>query len=148
MLLNFIVLQLMKQAFHKITSFLMALVVLFSTMSFTIDSHYCGDTLVDTSVFYKAETCGMDMQKPTPDSDCNITVKNCCSDEQMVVKGQNELKISFDKITFDQQLFVASFVFSYSNLFEGLYERVNSYSDYISPFVVTDIYKLDETYII
>ncbi|WP_414727683.1 HYC_CC_PP family protein, partial [Winogradskyella sp. UBA3174] len=32
----------MKQVFHKIMSFAMAFVVLFSTMSFTINMHYCG----------------------------------------------------------------------------------------------------------
>ncbi len=41
----------------------MAIVVLLSTMSFTLDMHYCGDTLVDIAVFKKAETCGMEMQK-------------------------------------------------------------------------------------
>ncbi len=42
----------------------MAFVVLLSTMSFTMHMHYCGDTLVDTSYFVKAETCGMEMPQP------------------------------------------------------------------------------------
>ena len=32
-------------------SFLMAFVVLFSTISFTVDMHYCGNSLIDTAVF-------------------------------------------------------------------------------------------------
>ena len=70
----------MKQVFHKIMSLLMAFVVLFSTMSFTVDMHYCGDTLMDTAIFHKAETCGMEMENPLTDG-CSITKKNCCSDE-------------------------------------------------------------------
>ena len=66
------------QVFHKITSMLMAFVVLFSTMSFTIDMHYCGDTLVDTSVFGKAHSCGMEMKKTDSTSDRSIAKKNCC----------------------------------------------------------------------
>jgi len=138
----------MKQIFHKISSFLMAIVVLFSTMSFTVDMHYCGDTLMDSAIFHKAETCGMEMEKSTPSSDCNITIKDCCSDEQLIIDGQDELKISFDKLTFDQQLFVASFVYTYINLFEGLEENVTSYRDYAPPLVIRQIYKLDETYLI
>jgi hypothetical protein len=134
----------MKQTIHKIVSFLMAIVVLFSTMSFTIDMHYCGDTLVDSAIFHEAETCGMEMQKYTPSSDCNITKIDCCSDEQLVIDGQDELKISFDTLTFEQQ----SFVYSYINLFEGFQENVTLYRDYSPPLVIRQIYKLDETYLI
>ncbi len=78
----------------------MAFVVLFSTMSFTIDMHYCGDTLVDTSIFTKAKTCGMEMQKPKAISDCSIMKKNCCTEEQIIIEGQDELKISFNELSF------------------------------------------------
>ena len=137
----------MKQIFHKISSFLMAIVVLFSTMSFTVDMHYCGDTLVDSAIFHKAETCGMEMENPSTEG-CSIKIKDCCSDEQLVIDGQDELKITFDKLTFDQQVFVASFVYTYINLFEGLEENVTSYRDYAPPLVIRQIYKLDETYLI
>lgn len=126
----------------------MAIVVLFSTLSFTVDMHYCGDTLVDTSLFHKSEGCGMEIQKPTSNSDCNITIEDCCSDEQLVVQGQDDLKLSFDKLTFDQQLFVATFVYTYINLFEGLDNNVSSYEQYRPPLVIRQIYKIDETYLI
>ncbi|WP_248723835.1 hypothetical protein [Seonamhaeicola sp. ML3] len=137
----------MKQVFHKIMSFLMAFVVLFSTMSFTIDMHYCGDTLVETAVFHKAKGCGMEMQNPSS-TDCAVTKKNCCTDEQITIEGQDELKISFDKLTFDQQVFIASFISTYINLFEGLNESVSSYEEYKPPLVIRQIFKLDETYLI
>ncbi|WP_417620071.1 HYC_CC_PP family protein, partial [Oceanihabitans sediminis] len=54
----------MKQLIHKIVSLSMAIVVLFSTMSFTIDMHFCGDTLMDTAIFQQVKTCGMDMENP------------------------------------------------------------------------------------
>ena len=126
----------------------MAFVVLFSTMSFTIDMHYCGDTLIDTSVFSKARTCGTDMQKTEATSDCSPTKKKCCTDEQITIEGQDELKISFDKLTLDQQVFIASFISTYINLFEGLNENVSSYEEYKPPLVVRQLYKIDETYLI
>ncbi|WP_034059199.1 HYC_CC_PP family protein [Lacinutrix jangbogonensis] len=137
----------MKQASHKILSFVMALVVLFSTMSFTIDMHYCGDTLVDTAIFQKVKTCGMEMQESSTKG-CSITKKNCCSDKQLLVDGQNELPLSVDKISFEQHVFIASFVYTYSNGFEGLDKNVSSYEEYKPPLVFRQLYKIDETYLI
>jgi hypothetical protein len=137
----------MKQVFHKIMSLLMAFVVLFSTMSFTINMHYCGDTLVETALFHKAKGCGMEMEKPSTEG-CAITKKNCCDDKQLSIEGQDELQIQFDKISFEQQVFIASFIYAYSNLFEEYNEDINSFREYKPPLVVRQLYKLDETYLI
>ena len=137
----------MKQVFHKIMSFTMAFVVLFSTLSFTVNMHYCGGTLVETAMFQKVKGCGMDMQKPSTES-CAITKKNCCSDEHLLIDGQDELQLQVDTISFEQQLFIASFVYTYVNGFEGLENHVSSYEAYEPPPVVRQLYKLDETYLI
>ena len=125
----------------------MAFVVLFSTLSFTINMHYCGDNLVETTIFHKAKGCGMEMEKPSTEG-CSITKKNCCDDKQLVIEGQDELKLQFDKLTFEQQQFVASFVYTYIDLFEGLDKNVYSYEEYKPPLVVRQIFKIDETYLI
>ena len=137
----------MKQIFHKISSFLMAIVVLFSTMSFTVDMHYCGDTLVETAIFHKAKGCGMEMEKPSTEG-CSITKKNCCDDKQLAIEGQDEIQLQVDKITFEQQVFIASFVYTYSNLFEGLENNVSTYEEYKPPPVIRQLYKIHETYLI
>ncbi len=138
----------MKAVFHKILSVLMAFVVLFSTMSFTIDMHYCGDRLVDTALFKKAKGCGMDMETNS-DSDCSLTKKNCCKDELIVVKGQNELKFtSFEDLTFHQQLFFTVFTYSFINLFEGLPRQTIPHKDYSPPNLVADLQVLDQVFII
>jgi len=137
----------MKQVLHKIMSFAMAFVVLFSTLSFTVNMHYCGDTLVETAMFHKAKGCGMEMQKPSTEG-CAITKKNCCNDEQLIVDGQDELQLQVDTISFEQQVFIASFVYSYINGFEGLDNDVTSHEAYEPPLVIRQLYKLDETYLI
>ncbi|MCB4799348.1 MULTISPECIES: HYC_CC_PP family protein [Flavobacteriaceae] len=137
----------MKQVFHKIMSLTMAFVVLFSTMSFTLSMHYCGDTLVETAMFHKAEGCGMEMVKPSNEG-CSIIKKNCCNDEQLVVDGQDELQLQVDKISFEQQVFIASFVYAYINLFEGLDNKLSSFEEYEPPLVIKEIFKIDETYLI
>ena len=138
----------MKKVFHKISSVCLALIVLLSTVSFTIDSHYCGDTLVDSSLFGHVETCGMEVQQQSPSSECDISKKDCCSDEQVIVEGQDTLKTSFDKLDKDQQLFVAAFIHTYINLFFESQEDLNSYRDYTPPPLVRDIQVLDQTFLI
>ncbi|SDD89416.1 hypothetical protein SAMN05421636_102247 [Pricia antarctica] len=126
----------------------MALIVLFSTFSFTVEQHYCGDFLVDYSLFGKAESCGMDVQKDMHPERSGLSQKDCCSDEMLSIDGQDNLKLSFDKLSFAQLQFVASFVYSYLNLFEGLPENIVSFSDYPPPLLVKDIQVLDQTFLI
>ena len=138
----------MKQFFTKITAVLMTFVVLFSTMSFTISEHYCGDHLVDSALFSKAESCGMEMQKPAPDKDCSIQKDNCCSDVIKQIEGQNELKTQVINLDFEQQVFIASYIYSYINLFEGLDENIVPFKYYSPPLLVKDIQVLDEVFLI
>lgn len=126
----------------------MALVVLFSTFSFTVDQHYCGDILVDYSFFGKAQACGMEIQQATDSQENKLEKKGCCDDETLLIMGQNDLKLSHDTLSFEQQQFVVSFVYTYINLFEGFENKVSSYSKYPPPLIVKRIYKLDETYLI
>ena len=138
----------MKKVFHKISSVCLALIVLLSTVSFTIDSHYCGDILVDTSLFGKVETCGMEEQKTSSSTDCDITKKDCCSDEQIIVEGQDTLKITFDKLEKEQQIFVASFIYSYINLFTSSESKDTAFKDYSPPPLIRDVQILDQTFLI
>ena len=126
----------------------MALVVLFSTMSFTINMHYCGNALVDSAIFKQAKTCGMEMQKSMSNSKCSITKKDCCNDEQITFEGQDELNISIDKLNLTQQLFIGSFVLSYIDLFGDLEENIIPFNDYPPLLIVKSIYKIHEVYLI
>ena len=109
--------------------------------------HYCGDTLVETAVFQKAKGCGMEMQNPSTEG-CAIIKKNCCNDEQLVVDGQDELQLTIDKIAFDQQVFITSYIYAYFNLFEGYDKDISSFEEYKPPLLKRQIFKLDETYLI
>lgn len=127
----------------------MAFVVLFTTMSFTVDMHYCGDSLVDFSVFTKAEGCGMEKAQLAKSSENpSMTSTSCCTDKQIVKVGSDDLKTSFDKLTFEQQTFVATFFYTYINLFEGLDKNVVPFKDYSPPYVERNIQILYETYLI
>ena len=91
---------------HKSFSVVLALLVLFSTVSFTIEKHYCGDVLVDVALFAEAEKCAMEPQELALEK---LTKKHCCKDEVDVVKGQDELIKSFNDLDFETQQFVVAF---------------------------------------
>jgi len=126
----------------------MAFLVLFTTMSFSISEHYCGGTLVDSSLFSKAESCGMEMDKPLSIEGCSIQKNNCCKDVLKLVQGKDDLNTSISKIDFQQQLIITSFYVSYINLFEGLEENIIPHLGYPPPLLINDIQLLDQTFLI
>ena len=121
----------------------MAFIVLFSTLSFTVNYHYCGDKLVDSSFFASADTCGMDM-----DAYPYMANDSYCNDKSIAFEGQDELKLSFNKLALDQQVFLASFYLTYIDLFEGLDKNVVPHQAYPPPLLVKDISLLDQVFII
>ena len=124
----------------------MALLVLCSTVSFTVEKHFCGDVLVDVSVFREAEKCAMeDFEKELE----LITKKACCKDIIDVFEGQDELIVkSFDDFELDNQIFITSYIYSYINLFEGLPQKVIPFKEYSPPNLIEDIIILDQVFLI
>lgn len=128
--------------FYKSFSALLALLVLFSTVSFTIEKHFCGNVLVDVSLFVEADKCAMEAQEM-------LQKKSCCKDELNVVQGQDELSLaSFDDLNFEQQQFIKVFAYTYVNGFESLPKQIIPHKDYSPPNLVTDIQVLDQVFII
>jgi hypothetical protein len=81
----------MKKSLLKIASISLAFLVLFSTLSFTVEKHYCGDFLVDVSYVGHTDGCGMEMNALS-----KTTKKSCCKDEIHKIEGQHELQQSAD----------------------------------------------------
>lgn len=131
----------------KILSTLMAFVVVFTTLSFTVDMHFCGDTLVDTSIFQKVKGCRMELQKSS-DQDGVIKSNNCCNDMQLVIDGQDELQISITSFAFEQPLFIYSLLTNEDRLTKILDKSVLRLEDYLLQLVIRQLYKIDETYLI
>lgn len=135
-----------KLILHKAFSITMALLVLVSTVSFTVEKHFCGDVLVDVSLFSEAQKCGMEALEVEM---AVITKKSCCKDTVDIIKGQDELNFkTFNDLDFNQQLFLVNFTYSYLNLFEGLPKQVIPHKNYSPPNLIKDIQVLDQVFII
>ena len=133
----------MKKHFSKIASFLLALLVLFSTFSFTVEKHFCGEFLMDVSFIGHADDCGMDMEK------VSAKKKNCCKDEVHHIEGQDELQqASIDEFNFPKQQFLVSFYISYNDLFIENESKKTYYKDSSPPDIPFDYQVLYQSFLI
>jgi len=135
-----------KKAFQKIASLTMALLLLLSTVSWTVDKHLCMGRVMDVALFAKADDCGMNaaIEAMGATSDEN----HCCGDESFTVQGQDDLKISFNDFSFDEQLFLVAFTHVYLDLLPEVQERIYSNEHYPPPLLIKDIQLLHETFLI
>lgn len=137
----------MKKGILKIAALLMASLVLFSTLSFTVQKHLCGGKVADVALFGDLERCNM------PDDNHNnhnsgITKESCCQDQTDFVQGSNaELKIS-NKLQGQTHVFAVFFTYTYLRLFESSEKDSNSYLNYSPPIIVKDIPVLYDTFLI
>jgi len=139
-----------KSTFAKILSFFLAVSILFSTSSFTVDMHFCCNKLVDMAFFSKAKSCMEIVQKKDDNTKkcTSIQEKDCCDNQTIVKEGDDTFKKSNTILKTETIVFLNTFVYSYINLFEGLDENVISYRAYRPPLLSTDIIILNETFLI
>lgn len=145
----------MKNVFQKSGSLVMALLVFFSTLSFSVDKHFCGTELVDFSIFSKAltcksevKTCGVKMDHGMDHEMVGDEKDSCCTNQKTALNGQDELKISFHLLNFDQQLFLTAFTYSFIYKYESLTLSEIPFRFYTPPLLVADIQVLDQVFII
>tara|TARA_R110001583_G_scaffold39260_9_gene126000 strand:+ start:3174 stop:3587 length:414 start_codon:yes stop_codon:yes gene_type:complete len=74
---------------YKIAAFFLALVVLFSSVYFTVDKHLCEGHIFSKSFFGKATDCGMkDVSSTTTNTALtSYSKKSCCTNEKSIVNG-------------------------------------------------------------
>lgn len=136
----------MKALLLKISSIILTFLMFFSTVSFTVDKHFCCDELMDLAIFSSAENCGMESHDHGDEN--TIVGKECCENHQTFIQGQDELVKVNNLLGLEQVAFIATFTFSYIDLFAESTERVTPFQYYTSPLLVQDIHLLNETFLI
>lgn len=112
---------------HTLTVFL-SLMVFITSSGFTVNLHYCGDSLQEISINNHA---GCQMKKASLPKGCednsNVTsikkANNCCKNQQIKTKSENKLldnkakkETSFDKtLAFINSYFISLFNFNTSD---------------------------------
>ena len=139
----------MKEVFKKILSSLLALLVLFSTMSFTVEKHICAGEVADVSFTGNLDRC--DMEMPTEADTCaseKISKEPCCKDEIHFVKSSNTELSKISLADFIPVQVLIAYVFSYQQLFQEYTYKKIYFKDYSPPNIHKDIQILFETFLI
>lgn len=124
----------------------MAILVLLSTVSWTIEKHTCMGRVMDVAFFTKADDCGMAAAVMAMGDD---TVENhCCGDEVVTLQGQDDLQQSLKDYSLGQQFFLVAFTTSYLQVFLPAERQTNLNEYYPPPPLIKDIQLLDETFLI
>ena len=135
-----------KHFLHKMFSVFLALIVLSSTMSFTIEKHFCGDKLIDVALFSELNKCNMDSSS----IDLGEFVKKmCCKDEVNIVTGQDELLMhDFDDLSMDIQTALFEVTQSINHLVSVELLSKKSFNDYSPPKLIVNRLIVNQNFLI
>ena len=81
---------------RHITAWSLSALLILSTLSFTVDMHFCGRHLVDIGINSMADGCGM-MPDGVKDECGMASVKpgmGCCQDVEFAVTGHEDLQVA------------------------------------------------------
>ena len=91
---------------------MLALLVLLSTFSFKMETHFCGSNIVDVAVFSKVKSC-CSVTKNTS-SELQYTKKSCCNNKVVSIDGLKQHKVvSFSKETPLKKVFTPPSIFNF-----------------------------------
>lgn len=136
----------MKITIQKIATTLLSLIVLMSTMSFTIYKHYCGEFLVDVSYMGEADGCGMNMDSNSEDQE--VFKKKCCKNESEFVEAsvfQKEQAVSLKEQQQTRLVFTDVIV---KEIWVRINENVHQFADIPPPDIEVDFNILYQTFLI
>ena len=127
---------------NKISTFLMAIVVLLTTTGFSLHKHHCtvtNETI--TSVAHVKNCCGTNNDKDCP--------KGCCQDETEYIKLNSEIYLPATIHEFTPVQFVAVIQYYVLNgIFDQDNKLITKYLNYRPPLLVRDISVLVQSFLI
>lgn len=140
----------MKTTLQSLSSFVLAILVLFSTMSFTVEKHFCGKSLVGHAVFSSVEKCKSEMSSCGIGGEGHEAMKkgSCCSDKTESIIGQDELNFYSFNFNFMPAVFILPISFLLVNLLPEVSPEIISYPPYEPPQLVYDLQILCQVFTI
>nr|WP_299340302.1 hypothetical protein [Allomuricauda sp.] len=124
----------------------MAVLLLLSTISWTVDKHMCMGRVMDISLFTEAHDCGMEEALKVSGME-NMEIP-CCEDDSFTMSGQDDLKLTWSDLDVEDQVLLIAFSYSYLNLFVPLEELPAPHEEYPPPKLVRDVQILDQVFLI
>ena len=139
----------MLQILHKILALIIALAVMFSSMSFTVEKHVCMGEVTDVSFFNEAIGCGM--EELVCDGDLNkidlAKQTKCCDSIHELIPGNQSEQQAVNSLELNDLAMVFAYIYSYvDELDDNLIDKYVVHSS--PPLVSLDIQVLYQTFLI
>ena len=141
-----------KSVSHRVTSLVLAILMLCTSVGFSIDLHFCKGELKSFSLLGEAESCHT-MKKSCPHHE-NMMVadkseKDCCSNKTIEIDDlDSDFNITTDVQLTDLQLkFVTSFIYTFISLSPPRVVK-SMFLEKHNPLPPIDIYVLLERFLI
>jgi len=131
--------------FQQLISVAMAMLVFISTLSISIEKHYCGDNLVDVAIFADVQKC----ESEAPDQGGILMTVSCCKDVIDLHEGQDELSLKKTKVLdTNQKVLIMSFAYVFSGSIDLESQNNTPFIHDTPPKPVRDIQVLNEVFLI
>lgn len=102
--------------------------------------------VMDIAFFHHADRCGMEDALEMLGE--KIEDKHCCDDESFTIEGQDDLKLSWEEVDVESQIFLSAFFHSYVRLVSLSSEKTVQEEIYPPPLLVHDLNILHEIFLI
>ncbi len=137
----------MKNILHKISAFVLTILLVLSTISLTVEKHFCGSTLIDVALFSSADKCcdGALSQSSKP----SLKKESCCKSIIEIIPSQDKLEAqSLENLIPAQKHICNAFLYVYKHLLKERSEKSLPYLDYQTPILIYDITVIGQVFLI
>ncbi len=134
---------LMKVLIFKLQASSMALLLLLSTISWTVEKHICKGAVTDIAFFSQPRDCCMEESFTT-----GFNNSQCCGDEVFTLAGQNELHFNGIDFDFLPSVFLTVDRISVVHPFHALSKKEGNPSSYPRPLQMRDLNILHQVFLI
>lgn len=124
----------------------MAILVLLSTISWTVAKHRCMGRVIDVAFFHEATHCGM--PSLSLEEEGSMELPGCCSNESFTITGQEDLQTSWDDLSLASQIWVLVSVQTYGEVGLTPSETAVRNRWYPPPLLTHDLRLLHEVFLI
>jgi len=146
---------------YRLSALFLSVLMLFSTVGFSLDVHYCGGKVKSFSFYGKAETCKMMSQTDAPSchmdskktchqkqSNASFSKKGCCDKKTFTLQNLDVSKVvnGIEWATADLQL-ITVYILANFNLFQTEVSKT-IYSVYSPPVLNHDVAILHQVFLI
>lgn len=137
----------MKDLLNKLGVQLLAALVLLSSISWTLEEHYCMGRLVEVSLFAETHGCGMELDQMDPEP-AEGEKPGCCDEQTIVHDVQEPFKSAQDQLNFTSPTLLAGSFQVYSPFILTTAESMAVPEYRPPPLPVKDIQLLHEVFLI